>query len=81
MQQRADAVSGSARVIARALVRSDPPDIGAGEITAKGNRNFAKLLPTQIDIMGTPYDACSVMHYGQTAFARVKRRLPLLSLE
>ena len=35
-------------------------------------RNFDKLMPTQIDIMGTPYDACSVMHYGQSAFARVK---------
>lgn len=34
--------------------------------------NFKKLTINQIDNIGSPYDACSVMHYGDTAFAKVK---------
>ena len=48
--------SGSARRVMRALVMADPPDIGAGEITAKGNINFARLLERRADLVKRLYD-------------------------
>ncbi|WP_299286477.1 AMP-binding protein [uncultured Tateyamaria sp.] len=48
--------SGSARTIARALVMADPPDIGAGEATAKGNINFARLLDRRAHLVSRLYD-------------------------
>lgn len=56
MVLRSDAVTGSARVVARALVLADPPDIGAGEVTAKGNLNFAKLLERRAHLVDRLYD-------------------------
>ncbi|WP_299599810.1 feruloyl-CoA synthase [uncultured Tateyamaria sp.] len=56
MAGRAETVSGSARVVARALVLVDPPDIGAGEVTAKGNINFAKLLERRAHLVDRLYD-------------------------
>lgn len=53
---RFETVSGSARVVARALVLSEPPDIGAGEVTAKGNLNFAKLLERRAHLVDRLYD-------------------------
>ncbi|MEX0369370.1 MAG: feruloyl-CoA synthase [Tateyamaria sp.] len=56
MVGRSEAVTGSARVVARALVLADPPDIGAGEVTAKGNINFAKLLERRAHLVDRLYD-------------------------
>ena len=56
MFARSETVSGSARVVARALVLSEPPDIGAGEVTAKGNLNFAKLLERRAHLVDRLYD-------------------------
>ncbi|WP_299147003.1 AMP-binding protein [uncultured Tateyamaria sp.] len=60
IRQRIEALnaktSGSARTIARALVVADPPDIGAGEVTAKGNINFARLLDRRAHLVSRLYD-------------------------
>lgn len=32
--------------------------------------NFQKLPPTEVDMLGTPYDYDSIMHYGAKAFTR-----------
>ncbi len=50
------AVSGSARRVARALLLADPPDMGAGEATAKGNLNFAKVLERRAALVDRLYD-------------------------
>ncbi|MDG1471834.1 MAG: feruloyl-CoA synthase [Ascidiaceihabitans sp.] len=47
--------TGSATRIARALVMADPPSMGAGEATAKGNINFAKLLSNRGDLLERLY--------------------------
>ena len=36
--------------------------------------NFLKYDLNKIDHLGAKYDTCSVMHYGSTAFARVRRQ-------
>lgn len=41
---RLNAGRGSATSIARALILSDPPSMADGEVTAKGNLNFRKIL-------------------------------------
>ena len=56
MEMRAQEVSGSARVVTRALVMSEAPNIGEGEITAKGNLNFAKLLARRAALVERLYD-------------------------
>ncbi|WP_299773406.1 feruloyl-CoA synthase [uncultured Tateyamaria sp.] len=56
MYIRSETVSGSARVVARALVLLESPDIGAGEVTAKGNLNFAKLLERRAHLVDRLYD-------------------------
>ncbi|MEX0311553.1 MAG: AMP-binding protein [Tateyamaria sp.] len=56
MAERSEVVTGSARVVARALVLADPPDIGAGEVTAKGNINFARLLERRAHLVDRLYD-------------------------
>ncbi|MEM6371700.1 MAG: AMP-binding protein [Pseudomonadota bacterium] len=48
--------TGSARLVTRALVMADPPDIGAGEVTAKGNINFARLLACRAPLVDRLYD-------------------------
>ena len=37
--------------------------------------NFLKYDLNKIDHLGAKYDTCSVMHYGSTAFAKVKQDL------
>ena len=39
-----DASEGSAHAIRRAMVLAEPPSMADGEVTAKGNLNFRKLL-------------------------------------
>ena len=47
--------TGSSARIARALVMADPPSMGEGEATAKGNINFAKLLSNRADLVDRLY--------------------------
>ena len=56
MEMRSEETTGSARTVMRALVLADPPDIGAGEVTAKGNINFAKLLERRAHLVDRLYD-------------------------
>ena len=44
-------VSGSSTRVARAIVLSDPPSMPEGEITAKGNLNFRKVLATRAALL------------------------------
>lgn len=47
---------GSAHTITRALILSDPPSIAEGEITAKGNLNFAKIKTRRAALIDRLYD-------------------------
>lgn len=47
---------GSSTRITRALVLSDPPSMADGEITAKGNLNFAKMLSRRAGLLDRLYD-------------------------
>ena len=48
---RLNAGRGSATTIARALILSDPPSMADGEVTAKGNLNFRKILLLRADLV------------------------------
>jgi len=56
MLSAANGTSGASRRVVRALVLADPPEIGAGEITAKGNVNFARLLERRAALVARLYD-------------------------
>lgn len=49
------ASDGSASAIRRAMVLSEPPSMAEGEITAKGNLNFRKLLLRRNDLVDRLY--------------------------
>ena len=53
---QAGAGHGSASRIARAVVLSEPPSIAEGEITAKGNLNFRKILQRRAALLSRLYD-------------------------
>lgn len=55
--------TGSATRITRVLVLADPPSMGTGEATAKGNINFAKLLSNRADLVERLYsnDPAAIM--------------------
>jgi feruloyl-CoA synthase len=46
---------GSAARVVRALVMAEPPSIAEGEITAKGNLNFAKIKTRRADLIARLY--------------------------
>ena len=48
--------TGSAARIARALVLAEPPSVGEGEITAKGNLNFPMVLARRGPLLARLYD-------------------------
>ncbi|WP_417598018.1 feruloyl-CoA synthase [Pararhodobacter oceanensis] len=48
---------GSATAIRRALVLAEPPSMAEGEMTAKGNMNFRKLLTRRKALVDRLYDA------------------------
>ncbi len=52
----AKAATGSSNRITRALILSEPPSMAEGEITAKGNLNFRKLLTRRADLLTRLYD-------------------------
>lgn len=53
---RARGDHGSATRVSRALVLCEPPSIGAGEITAKGNLNFRKVQARRAGLVARLYD-------------------------
>ena len=59
IQKRLATFSGSAQgasnKIRRALILSEPPSMAHGEITAKGNLNFRKILARRADILDRLY--------------------------
>lgn len=48
--------TGSASRIARALVLAEPPNVGGGEITAKGSLNYNAILRRRADLLERLYD-------------------------
>jgi feruloyl-CoA synthase len=56
LAERAREVSGSSSHVARALVLAEPPDMGAGEMTAKGNLNYRKVLDRRKALLERLYD-------------------------
>ncbi|GAA6200024.1 feruloyl-CoA synthase [Aquicoccus sp. SU-CL01552] len=55
LAERAREVSGSSARVARAIVLSEPPSMGEGEMTAKGNLNFRKVLTRRADLLARLY--------------------------
>lgn len=47
---------GSAHAIRRAMVLAEPPSMAEGELTAKGNLNFRKLLARRAHLVARLYD-------------------------
>ena len=60
---------GSSTRIARTIVLSEPPSMGDGEITAKGNLNFRKILTRRAALLDRLFDDTdpTVVRIGQTA--------------
>lgn len=56
LAERGKQVSGSSSVVARALVLAEPPSIGDGEMTAKGNLNNRKVLARRAGLLERLYD-------------------------
>ncbi|SDJ17348.1 feruloyl-CoA synthase [Aliiruegeria lutimaris] len=53
---RAREISGSSTLISRAIVLSEPPSMPEGEMTAKGNLNFRKVLTRRKDLLERLYN-------------------------
>lgn len=47
---------GSAQTVRRVLILAEPPSVGEGEMTAKGNLNFRKLLTRREGLVARLYD-------------------------
>ncbi|MBR9843502.1 MAG: feruloyl-CoA synthase [Rhodobacteraceae bacterium] len=56
LAERAREVSGSSSLISRAIVLSEPASMPEGEMTAKGNLNFRKILTRRKDLLERLYD-------------------------
>lgn len=52
----ARSATGSSNLIARALVMGEPPDVGAGEVTAKGSLNIRTILERRAHILARLYN-------------------------
>ncbi len=48
--------TGSASRVTGAVILTDPPSMGDGEVTAKGNLNFPKMLMRRAALVGRIYD-------------------------
>ena len=55
LAKMAESAAGASNRISRALVLAEPPSIAEGEITAKGNLNFRKILTRRGDILKRLY--------------------------
>lgn len=56
LAERSSHVSGSSVQVKRALVLAEPASLADGEITAKGNLNFRKILTLRADLLKRLYD-------------------------
>ena len=56
MQDLAKGATGSSNRIARAIVLSEPPHVGDGEITAKGSLNVRTILTRRKAMFERLYD-------------------------
>ena len=56
LAERNKGAAGASRLVRRAAVLAEPPSLTEGEITAKGNLNFAKLLHRRAAILDRLYD-------------------------
>jgi feruloyl-CoA synthase len=56
LADKAKTAQGSSNKVMRALILSEPPSMADGEITAKGNLNFRKLLDRRADALTRLYD-------------------------
>lgn len=56
LAERAREVTGSSTRVSRALVLAEPPDMGAGEVTAKGNLNARRVLDQRRALLDRLYD-------------------------
>ena len=55
LAERAREVSGSSTRVARAVVLAEPPSMSDGEMTAKGNLNYRKVLDRRKAILERLY--------------------------
>lgn len=55
LQARAATGVGSAARVVRAMVLTEPPSMADGEITAKGNLNFRKIMTRRADLLDRLY--------------------------
>lgn len=60
--------------------RDDYIEIVYGNIMSSMQYNFQKMNSRQIDLLDTPYDTCSVMHYNAYAFTMVRKRCVRISI-
>lgn len=56
LAERAREISGSSTLISRAIVLSEPASMSDGEMTAKGNLNFRKVLTRRKNLLDRLYD-------------------------
>ena len=56
LAEKAESAHGSSNKVVRALILSEPASMAEGEITAKGNLNFRKLLDRRRDVLIRLYD-------------------------
>jgi len=56
LADKAKFAQGTSNKVVRALILSEPASIAQGEITAKGNLNFRKLLDRRRDVVARLYD-------------------------
>ena len=56
MKDLAAKTTGSASRVTGAVILTDPPSMGDGEVTAKGNLNFPKMLMRRAELVGRIYD-------------------------
>jgi feruloyl-CoA synthase len=56
LAERAREISGSSTRVSRAIVLSEPASMSEGEMTAKGNLNFRKILTRRKDLLERLYD-------------------------
>jgi feruloyl-CoA synthase len=55
LAERAREITGSSTRVSRALVLSEPPSMPEGEMTAKGNLNFRRVLTRRADLLARLY--------------------------